>query len=297
MKIVVAGGSGFVGSALVEHLLSRGEVAVLSRNPSKVEWGRGVAWHPPAAGAWEVEIATADAVINLAGASIAGERWNEERKRVLVESRVESTRALARALRASPRKDRLFISVSGVDIYPDSGDQVLDERSHTGSGFLADLGRSWEAAAHEANEAARVVIGRMGIVLHPSGGALQKLLIPFRAGAGGPLGDGSQWMSWIAREDAVRVFAWMIGSPTAAGVYNIAAPEPVTNEEFARALAGVLHRPSIMKVPAFALRAAVGEIADEALLTSQRVVPSRLLEEGFEFQHPELKGALAHMLA
>ena len=295
VKIVVSGGSGFLGEALVSHLLSRGQVFVLTRSARGVERGTPLEWDPPHPGSWEDTVASADVVINLAGASIADGRWTEKRRGELVESRLGATRALVKALQREPARQRTFLSASAVGIYQ-SSDAVLDEGAPQDDGFLGDLARRWEAAAREAESCARVVILRFAMILHPAGGALGRMLPPFRLGAGGRLGNGSQWMPWVSRDDAVRVVEWAIDTSAVSGVYNVSAPQPVTNAQFTAALGAALRRPAIMHVPRFALRAAFGEMADPVLLSSQRVVPARLLDEGFEFRHAELRPALEEML-
>lgn len=298
MKIVVAGGTGFIGEPLVRRLLARGDdVAVLSRNPGKVAAGRGVAWDGKTQGPWSDEVAAADVVVNLAGESIAHGRWTEERKRKLVASRLDATGALVEALRRAPEKRRTFVSASAVGVYGDRGDELLDENAAPGSGFLADLVRKWEAAAREAEALARVVIVRIGIVLAENGGALGTMYIPFKLGIGGRLGNGKQWMSWVDRDDVLRLIEWALDHDTARGVYNATGPEPVRNLELTKALGRVLHRPTIIPSPPFALRIVFGaEMADEALLSGQRVIPQRAMSEGFVFESRTVDAALARHL-
>jgi uncharacterized protein (TIGR01777 family) len=296
MKIVVSGGSGFIGTPLVERLAKTADVVVLTRNPAHVRGGRGVEWHPPTLGAWGDEVASAEAVVNLAGENIGGGRWTEARKRALVSSRLDATNALVAAMQREPGRTRTFISASAIGYYGVRGDETVDEHSQRGSGFLADLCEKWEAAARAADPIARLVILRFGVVLEKGGGALGKMLLPFRLGVGGPIGSGDQWMSWVEREDVIRVLEWAIGNAGARDVYNVSAPEPVRNRDFARELGRALHRPALIPTPGFALRLAFGEMADEALLGGQRVVPSRLQEEGFVFAEPALRDALQRIL-
>lgn len=291
-RIVIAGGSGFIGSALIDDLRTLADVAVLSRNPSKVTGARGVKWDPrDQSGEWVREVAEADVVINLAGANISDGRWNDARKRELVSSRVESTRAIVEALRTK-QKERVLVNASATGIYGARGDEVLDETSTPGTGFLSSLAQQWEEEAERASDVARVVIIRIGIVLDRNGGALAKTLPPFRLGAGGVMGSGEQYWSWIDLTDLVALFRWAIETGSASGVYNGTAPAPVTNREFTKTLAGVLRRPAILPAPAFALRIALGEMADALLLTGQRVVPRRAESEGFVFRFPDLKDSL-----
>jgi len=297
MKIVVAGGTGFLGEPLVKRLVNRGEdVTVLTRNPAKVAIGRGLQWDGRTQGAWATDVANADVIINLAGESIADGRWTEARKNRLIDSRLDATHVLVEALRDAPKRERTFINASAVGIYGDRSDETLDEKSPSGSGFLADLVDRWEAAAREAEPFARLVLIRFGVVLAPDGGALKKLLLPFKLGAGGPIGSGRQWMSWIDREDALRFVEWAIDHRNARGAYNATAPEALRNRDFARVLGRALHRPAVFPTPAFALRLAFGEMADEALLASQRALPRRAMDEGFGFERSTLAESLARQL-
>jgi uncharacterized protein (TIGR01777 family) len=294
MYIVVAGGSGFLGEPLVKRLLSRGDdVAVLTRSPAHVRSGRPIKWDARTQGAWSAEAARAAMVINLAGENIGEGRWTAERKKRLVASRLDATHAIVEALRSAPPRGRALVNASAIGYYGDRGEEQLDESSGRGSGFLAELVEQWEMAAREAELLARLVLIRFGVVLDPSGGALKKMLLPFRLGAGGPIGSGRQWMSWIGRDDAVRMVEWAIDRDAAKGVYNATSPGPVRNREFTRALGRAVHRPAVVPVPAFALRLALGQMADEALLASQRVMPHRAQQEGFEFEAVSIGEGLA----
>jgi len=297
MKIVVAGGSGFIGEPLVRRLVAKGhDVAVLSRDPAKVKAGRGLHWDAKSQGGWSAEAAAADVVINLAGENVGEGRWTDERKRRMVASRLDSTAALIEALRREPDRRRTFISASAVGLYGDRGDEILHESSDPGTGFLAELVSRWETAARGAEPLARLVIIRFGVVLSAEGGALAKLLLPFKLGAGGPIGNGRQWMSWIDRDDAVRFVEWAVESEAARGAYNATGPHPVPNREFAQALGAALHRPALLPTPALALKVAFGEMAEEVLLAGQRVLPARAQREGFVFERPELADSLAAQL-
>lgn len=296
MKIVIAGGSGFLGQPLVEALLARGDdVAVLTRNASHVRKGRPLEWDGKSQDAWSDEVASADAVVNLAGENIGEGRWTAERKQRLVSSRIDAANAIVEALRRQSRA-RVLVNASAVGFYGNRGDEVLDESSPRGDGFLADLVEQWENAAHGAEELARLVVLRFGVVLDKSGGALKKMLLPFRFGAGGPIGSGTQWMSWIDREDAVRMIVWAIDQESTRGTYNATSPQPVRNRDFTRSLGSALHRPAFMPVPAVALRVMFGQMAEEVLLGGQRVVPRRAAAEGFAFVRPALDTALVREL-
>lgn len=297
MKIVIAGGSGFIGEPLVKRLVARGDdVAVLTRNPSHVQAGRALQWDARSQGAWSGEVAAADAVVNFAGENIGDGRWSEERKRRMVDSRLNATRALVEAMQRQPQRRRTLLSASAIGLYGDRKDEELDESSVRGAGFLADLVARWEEAARAAEPLARVVLLRFGVVLAKDGGALKKMLLPFRLGAGGPIGNGAQWMSWIDREDALRMVEWAIDDDSVRGVYNVTAPQPVRNRDFTRALARAVRRPAIVPAPAFGLRLAFGEMADEVLLAGQRVLPRRAEREGFRFSSPELAPVLAQLI-
>jgi uncharacterized protein (TIGR01777 family) len=297
MRIVIAGGTGFLGEPLVQRLTARGDdVVVLSRNPAKVRSGRGVQWDGKTQGAWTQEVANAEAVINLAGENVGDGRWTDERKKKLIASRLDATNAIVEALRHAPAKPRALINASAVGYYGVRGDEELDEKASRGDGFLAQLVETWEHAARLAEPIARVALLRFGVVLAADGGALKKMLLPFKLGAGGPLGNGQQWMSWIDRDDAVRFVEWALDHDSARGVYNVTAPNPVRNRDFTRALGRAVNRPAFLPAPAFALRMAFGEMADEMLLGGQRVVPRRALQEGFACDVTSLDASFARHL-
>ena len=294
MKIAIAGGSGFVGTPLVQRRIARGdEVFVLTRDASRVETGKALVWDGRTQGAWSAVVAAADAVINLAGENIGAGRWTAERKRRLVDSRVHATRALVEAMRSRSDRKRVFISASAVGFYGLHGDEELDESSPRGVGFLADLAAQWEEEARAAENIARLVVPRFGVILSAHGGALAKMALPFRFGAGGRVGSGDQWMSWVSLEDALRAIEWALDNENVRSTFNITSPEPVRNRDLAKALGHAMRRPSIMPAPAFALRLLFGQMADEALLGGQRVVPRRTLADGFRFQYPGITETLA----
>jgi uncharacterized protein (TIGR01777 family) len=304
MKIVIAGGSGFLGTALSSHLIGNGhEVVILTRKSSPaVQDSREnhpamVSWTPDGQlGPWAKALTGAAAVVNLAGESIAARRWSPAQKDRLRQSRLVATRSLTAAIRAARITPPVLISASAVGYYGDRGEETLTEASAPGTDFLAKLCVEWEAAAAEAAAVTRVALVRTGIVLDRRDGALAKMLLPFRLFAGGPLGSGRQFMPWIHREDWIRLVAWMIQHEGARGPVNATAPSPVTNAEFSKALGQALHRPSFMPAPALALRIALGEMADALLLSGQRALPVRASDLGFSFKFTTVDAALADVL-
>jgi uncharacterized protein (TIGR01777 family) len=238
-----------------------------------------------------------DAVINLAGAPIAEGRWTEERKKLLRVSRVDTTRGIVAAIFRMDSRPRVLISASAIGYYGDRGDEVLEEETPAGKGFLADLAREWEAEALKAEPlGVRVALTRFGIILAKQGGALPAMMAPFKLGAGGKLGSGRQWMSWVALDDVVAIIHRALEDDGVRGPLNVVAPNPVRNVEFTKELAAAMHRPAIFAAPAFALRLALGEMADGALLASQRVAPAALQRLGYKFLHPELGETLQSIL-
>lgn len=296
MRLAITGASGLVGTALVPFLGADGhEVVRLVRRPAQ---GAGeVRWDPERDEIDRAALDGVDAVVHLAGAGIAEGRWTKQRKALLRDSRLGPTRLLAETLAGLPRPPKVLVSASATGYYGERGDAWLDEASPAGSDFLGTLAREWEEASEPAARAGiRVVRLRTGIVLTPRGGALGKMLLPFKAGVGGVLGSGRQFMSWIALDDLLGVIRFALTTGSLAGPVNAVAPSPVTNREFTRALGRVLGRPTIAPAPAFALRLAFGEMADATVLVSTRVRPRRLLEAGYRFRFPELEDALRHLL-
>jgi len=291
MQIVIAGGSGFLGRALSASLLRAGhDVLVLTRTPRGTH---DVIWTPddtPAA--WMDAVDGTDVVVNLAGESL-DRRWTPDRKRAMRATRLNATRALVAAIRRVARRPPVFLSASAIGVYGVRGSEPLTERASVGSDFLAQLCRAWEDAALEAAALTRVVQLRTGLVLGRDGGALPRMARPFQFMAGGRLGSGRQFYSWIHLEDWVRLVEWAMARSEIRGPLNATAPAPVTNAEFARALGRALHRPAWVPAPAFALRAILGEMADAMVLGGQRVIPERALEAGFSFVHPTIDEALA----
>jgi uncharacterized protein (TIGR01777 family) len=301
---VVSGATGLVGSALVPFLTTGGHrVLRLVRGattPGRQDAGaalHNVGWDPERGVLPGSELEGADAVIHLAGASIAGARWTVARKQLLLESRVTGTDLLARTIAGLARRPSAFVSVSAVGIYGDRGDDELGDAAATGSGFLADLAVQWEGAAEPARAAGiRTAHPRLGIVLSPAGGALERLLPPFRLGAGGPIGSGRQWMAWASIDDVAGLLYWSALQPEASGAFNAVSPDTVRNAAFAHTLGRVLGRPAFLPVPAAALTLVFGEMAEAALLASQRAVPTLLTRVGYPYRHPTLDHALRHVL-
>jgi uncharacterized protein (TIGR01777 family) len=290
MRIVIAGGSGLLGRALTARLQRDGDtVGVLTRRPQRAF---DVAWNPDAPSApWAETVAAADAVINLAGESISGGRWTAARKALLFDSRVRATRALARAVQAAGQKPLAFLSGSAIGIYGARGDEPVSEETPPGSDFLSRLAVEWEREAMAAAHITRVVLLRTGVVLTREGGALPQMALPFRFFAGGPIGSGRQGVSWIHIDDWVSMVRWALDMPSVTGPLNVTAPEPASNAEFARTLGGVLDRPAFMPAPGFAVRLALGEMAD-IVLKGQYVFPARAQSLGFRFRYPRLEEAL-----
>jgi len=293
-RILITGSSGLVGSALTAALEAAGHR--VTRVVRSVPREGDVLWSPAAGTLDAGRLEGHDAAVNLAGEPIAG-RWTEARKARILGSRVHGTRLLASALARLSQPPAVLVSASAIGFYGDRGEEALTEASAPGSGFLPRVVQAWEAAT-EAAEAAgiRVVLLRFGIVLSAKGGALGQMLRPFRLGLGGPVGSGRQFVSWIALDDAVRAVQLALTQGTLAGPANVVSPHPVANVDFARALGRVLRRPVLFRAPAWLIRLVLGEMGRELLLSSTRAVPSRLLAAGFRFRHPELEGALRHVL-
>lgn len=291
MRVVIAGGTGFLGRALRSSLEHDGHhVAVLSR---RAEAGRQdvVAWTPDGTvGRWAQALESADAVVNLAGEGIADERWTAARKQALLASRLGATSSLAAAIAGLCAPPRAFLSASGVGIYGPRNDELVTEETPAGHDFLGALATQWEAATGAAVGRTRVVLLRTGLVLGAEG-ALAKMLLPFKFGLGGRLGSGQQWMPWIHTDDWVRLVRFLMDDARATGPFNVCGPAPVTNAEFTRALGRALRRPTVLPVPAFALRVALGELSD-VLLTGQRAVPAKASALGFTFTHADVLSAL-----
>jgi hypothetical protein len=293
--VVISGASGFIGARLCAVLAQAGTRVRPLVRPGRSQ-ADGIAWDPVRHTIDLEALEGVDAVVHLAGEGIAQSRWTAETKARIRESRVLGTSLLAGALAKLTRKPSVFVSASAIGYYGDCGDAPIDEGAKAGHDFLAQVCEAWEEAATPARAASiRVVHPRIGVVLDPSGGALSKMLVPFKIGAGGRIGDGRQVMSWISLHDAVRALVHCVDSALS-GPVNLTAPNPVTNAELTRALARALKRPALLPLPAFAARLALGEMADTALLAGARVLPQRLLDSGFSFAHPTLQAFLADSL-
>ena len=301
MKVAITGATGFVGQRLIRELDTRGiGYVVFSRSPSRARQAFPgatdiIGWNPPEDAPKPQDLSGLDAVVHLAGATVA-QRWTTRVRNQIRSSRILSTRCLVEALSRADRPPAVLVSTSAIGYYGPRDDTKLTEDAAPGSDFLSTVCQEWEAEAQKAGQAGlRVVTARLGIVLGPRGGALGKMLTPFKLGVGGPIGSGSQWMSWIHIDDVVGLICEMLTNPDLAGAINLTAPEPVTNREFSRTLGRVLHRPAVMPTPVFALRLAFGGFAD-ILASGQRVVPDRARKSGYGFLFPSLEAALLDVL-
>ena len=294
ITVAIAGASGFLGGAFARHLSNAGHtvrrIGRLSSRGVDFQWDLDAGRLDPAA------LDGADAVIHFAGATIA-QRWTREHKQAIITSRGRSTEVLAKRMVAVRSPPRVFVSTSAVGFYGSRGDEVIDESSGPGRGFLADVVQRWEQAATPASDAGvRVVHPRLGLVMHPDGGVLAKLIPVYNIGGGGKIGKGTQWMSWIGLHDMMRALDFVMQTESIRGPVNVSAPNPLTNAQFSHTLGEVLHRPALATVPEFAIKLMFGEMGEETLLSGQRVVPKCLSDNGFRFDYPELAGALLHEL-
>ena len=303
MKILITGSTGLVGTALTQHLQRAGHTVCRLIRPGTSSQTIGnsqafdVNWNPTTGELGGAAVG-ADAVVNLAGASIADGRWTAQRKQLLRSSRVDTTRALVQALAKMSARPRVLVSGSATGIYGNRGDETLTEASQPGTDFLSEIAKEWESEALKAEALGiRLVRARFGVILAKHGGALPQMLRPFQFGIGGKIGTGKQWLSWITLDDTVAILRSALENATITGPLNVVSPQPVTNAQFTKSLAATLRRPAIFPVPAFALRLALGEMADALLLASQRAVPAQLQKLNYQFLHPDLANALCAVLS
>jgi uncharacterized protein (TIGR01777 family) len=298
MKILISGASGLVGTHLIPTLEAKGHeifrlVRKTPKNANEIQWNEKTGFS-------EIEqpiLENFDSVVHLAGDNVASENWSDEKKRRIRESRTTGTRVLVDALKKCANPPKVFVSASASGFYGDRKDEILTEESPKGEGFLPDVCDEWETEARHAEEfGARVVTPRIGVVLAKDGGALEKMLTPFKLGVGGVVGSGKQWMSWIALDDLIGIINFALENENLRGAVNTVAPNPATNEEFTKTFGKVLHRPTILPIPEFAIKLLYGEMGETLLLQGQRMIPKKLQDAGFEFQYPNLEDALKHVL-
>lgn len=301
--IIIIGATGFIGEALARFFLTKNyQVKGFTRNPAKAEklkikGIKPVLWDTHSLTGWEKELEGADAVINLSGENIGSGRWTRQKKHKILNSRIDAGKIITGALRRLDHKPGVYIQASAVGYYGSCGDEKLEEGSPAGEDFLADVVKQWEAASDDVEDInIRRVISRFGMVLGKDQGVLKRMLTPFRFFVGGPIGPGTQWMSWIHIDDVVQGIDFLISCQNCQGIFNFTSPNPVRNREFARTLGKVLHRPSFLAVPAFVLKTLLGEMAEQLLLSSQRALPERLKEAGFTFRFPHLVEALQDLI-
>jgi uncharacterized protein (TIGR01777 family) len=292
MRVLVTGASGLIGTALQRSLRERGhELLLASRSePKDDSW---IQWSAESGFADARELEEIDAVVHLAGESVSGLRWTDEKKKAIRDSRVLGTRSIVDAIAELETRPRVLVAASAIGFYGDRGDEVLTETSRSGKTFLAEVSREWEAEARRAEDSGvRTVLLRTGIVLSKDGGALGTMLMPFKLGLGGVVGDGKQWMSWISLDDHVDVIVFALENESVRGAVNSVSPNPVTNEEFTKVMGEVLYRPTFIPVPEFAVHMMFGEMGEALLLDSTRVIPKRLTDLGYKFKFPDLKKAI-----
>ncbi len=297
MKTLISGASGLVGTHLIPTLKAKGhEVYKLVRKTPKssdeIQWDAEKGFGETE----QAKLENFDAVVHLAGDNVALENWSDEKKRKIKDSRVVGTRVLVDALKQAKHPPEIFVSASAVGFYGDRKDEVLTEDSKQGTGFLTEVCTAWEDEIEKAEEFARVVFLRIGVVLAKDGGALEKMLTPFKFGVGGTIGSGKQWMSWIALDDLIKLIHFALENKNLRGAVNAVAPNPATNEEFTKTLGKVLHRPTILPVPEFAIKLLFGEMGETLLLHGARVLPKKLKDAGFEFEFTNLEDAMINVL-
>jgi hypothetical protein len=297
MKILITGASGLVGTALQKSFAEKGHKMLLASR-SEPKDAHDIQWTVEDGFAEPERLEGLDAVVHLAGESISGLRWTDEKKKAIRDSRVLGTRNVVEALSKLKKKPKVLIASSALGYYGERGDAEMTESDSPGDNFLAEVAKDWEAESRRAEDAGiRTVLLRTGIVLSKDGGALGTMLLPFKMGVGGVVGSGKQWMSWIALDDHIAAINFAIENENLRGAVNAVSPNPVTNEEFTKVMGDVLYRPTFIPLPEFAVSMLMGEMGDALLLTSTKVLPKRLLDAGFEFKYPELKPALEHAVA
>ena len=296
--VAITGASGMVGTALATVLRESGHTPFNITRKASGESGGNILWDPASGLKDPSRLETVDTVVHLAGENIAAGRWTPALKDRIRRSRIEGTRSLVKSIAASSHRPKTFVCASAIGFYGERGDTLLDENAVAGKGFLADVCREWEHEAEAAKDLGlRVVKVRIGVVLSPKGGALAKMLLPFKLGAGGIIGSGKQYWSWIGLHDLVRIIAFCIDHDSIQGAVNAVSPNPMTNYDFTKGVGRALHRPTLFPLPAFVAKLVLGEMANELLLSSTRVTPKKLKEQGFEFHYPELAACLEHELS
>lgn len=297
MKILVAGASGFIGAHFIHYMQSQNHAILkLSRSPEKLK-ANEIYWDPQKRLLNPFEIENIDAVVNFAGENIASSRWTDEKKRKILESRVNATKTLEQAVLQLQNPPKVWINASAIGFYGNRGDHILTEESSSGKGFLAEVCQKWEQETQPASlKGIRVVLLRIGMVLSSSGGGLAQMLPAFKLGLGGTIGSGKQFISWIALDELMRIIDYAINHDDLKGPVNAVSPQPVTNDEFTKTLGRIIHRPTILPLPAFAARIVFGEMADELLLSSARAMPKSLIDSGYKFIYPDLDTALRDIL-
>ena len=295
--VAITGASGMVGQALSGLLKQRGDRSIAVSRSEGDSYEDSIRWNPESGLINPARMEGVDAVVHLAGENIASGRWTDDLKRRILNSRVQGTKSLVESLAKIEKRPSTFICASAIGFYGDRGETIMAEDSPAGKGFLADVCQAWEAEAMQAEALGmRVVCVRIGVVLSPKGGALARMLLPFKMGMGGNVGNGKQYWSWIGLNDLVRIFAYCLDNDQLSGPVNAVSPQPLTNAEFTKVVGSVLHRPTLFPLPAFMAKLVLGEMANELLLYSTRVNPGKLLKSGFAFEQPELKQCLEHEL-
>jgi len=301
MNIVLIGATGFIGQRLVKHLEPKKyQMTIVSRSKAKAEGifpkrHNFAGWDGKDVQALAAIVNGSDAVINLAGESIAGGRWTEKRKQQILNSRIQSTQAVVNAINKAEKKPEALLQASAIGFYGADPDRIFDESADSGKGFLAEVTLKWEQAAHGLDKSVRLVFLRTGIVLDSEGGALQQMMMPFKFGVGGHIGSGRQWFSWIHIDDEVRAIEFLLENEKASGPFNLTAPAPVSMKEFSKKLGNALKRPSWLHVPAFAIKLLMGQMGDEMLLNGQQVIPKKLEDAGFTFRFTQVEESLAYI--